>query len=488
LIVSADGVLHRYDLTTLKHLPAVDGFEEIVFAVPRPDGRRVVVQSGERGRSGRLDLFDGAGKPVWSVGTKGDWGWPQWSPDGGRLACVAFEKITLRNAVTGEVMQTLRLPEKCESFTRPAYFRGTDQLVAPIDRGQLLAAFDLTTGERARLVSTNASGNVSLSPDGRTLIYQHDESGLRLFDPAAGKFLTNWKDPPTELDQSEGMAPQFSPGGSYLLTWEKEPQREPWRPRDLLAVLRDPVTLARQRSFSVDHTDRFEFALSADGLWLATGDWYGKLTLWDVATGKRLGEWEGHRDSITSIAFASPGRVLTGSADLTALLWDLNPRKQPGKPVWEALSGDDAADAYRAVWAVAADPKGPELLQTKIVAIPPPAAGKVNQWIADLGADRFAVRESAMKGLQDLGRLAEPALRAAREKATSEEVRSRLDALLAKLSRDRSPAEVVHARAVASLELAATDAAKKLLAEWAARAPGARLTADAKAALARLGR
>jgi WD40 repeat protein len=486
LIVTADGVLHRYDLTTGKHLPGAEGFEERVIAIPSPDGHRVVVRSGHVSGPDRLDLIDETGKPVWSVRTPPEEsGKPHWSPDERRLACGGEGTITLRSVATGQVTQSLRVTDS--GHTWPVFFRESGQLVVAIDGGEILSVFDLTTGNRDRVVRANESGLDSISPDGHTLLYRDNKTGLRLFDFVTEKFLTGWIDPPTEYDQSEGMSPRFSPDGSYLVTWEKAPQREPWRPRDLVAVLRDPVTLARQRSFSVDHTDRFEFALSADGLWLATGDQYGKLTLWDVATGKRLGAWEGHRDMITSIGFAGPGRVLTGSADLTALLWDLNPRKPPAKPVWQALSGDDVADAYRAAWAIAADPRGPELLRSRIAAATPPEAAKVNQCIADLGADRFAVRESAAKGLQDFGRLAEPALRAAREKATAEEVRTRLDALLAKLSRDRSPAELVHARAVAALELAGTDAARKLLAEWAGGAPGTRLTIDAKAALARLG-
>src|SRR5262249_38083386 len=97
-------------------------------------------------------------------------------------------------------------------------------------------------------------------------------------------------------------------------------------------------------------------------------------------------------------------------------------------------------------------------------------------------------REAAAKSLRDLGRLVEADLRAARQAATVEEVRTRLDGLLANLPRERSPAEVVHARAVAVLELTGTDAARKVLSEWAAgaEAEGARLTIDAKAALGRL--
>ncbi len=78
----------------------------------------------------------------------------------------------------------------------------------------------------------------------------------------------------------------------------------------------------------------------------------------------------------------------------------------------------------------------------------------------------------ASKELQALGRLIEPDLKAARAKATSEEVRTRLDGLIAKVPHERTGYEIVQARAVAALELSGSDAAKKLLAEWAAGARG----------------
>jgi hypothetical protein len=65
-------------------------------------------------------------------------------------------------------------------------------------------------------------------------------------------------------------------------------------------------------------------------------------------------------------------------------------------------------------------------------------------------------------------------------------VRARLNRLLASITPERTPAEAIQARAATAMELAGTVAAKKLLADWAAGAPGARLTQDAKAALVRL--
>jgi hypothetical protein len=139
------------------------------------------------------------------------------------------------------------------------------------------------------------------------------------------------------------------------------------------------------------------------------------------------------------------------------------------------------------VWRAARDPAGPDLLRAKVAPVDPVSPEQIGQWIAELGADRYPVRERATRALGGLGRVARPALRRAREQPTGEEVRTRLDGLIARLPPDRSAAEIVQARAVAAMELAGTPAARKLLAEWAAGAPGARLTVDARAALARLG-
>jgi WD40 repeat protein len=487
LVIGNDGVLRRYDLTTLKQLPGTEGFEFNVRAYASPNGQRIAIASSTNitpTAEGRLDLFDTAGKSLCTARPGDHWTMSGWSPDSRSLALVGNFQITLVDAATGKPAQVLRPADKNHQFQISAhFFPDGNKLIAPLNFGDRLAVFDLKSGTQQTVTSHGAIGATDLSHDGRTLAHFAEDGGLRLFDVVQGRFTSRWSGPPTRDRQSVDPHPRFSPDGSYLLTWELECRAPTFSPQTM-AILRDPANLAVKGEFEAREASTIAF--SPDGQWLALGTPHGDWSLWDIPTGDRLGVWEGHRDRITSIGFAGPGRVLTGSEDLTAILWDLKPKEKAKKPNWEALSGKDGRDAHRAVWALAADPKAIELLREKVPVQTVPVAEKVKQWVADLAADRFAVREAATKSLQDLGRLAEPDLRAARDKAYVEEVRSRLDNLLAKIPRERVGIEIVHARAVLAMELAGTEAAKKLLAEWAAGAPGARLTIDAKAALARL--
>ncbi|HEX3149057.1 MAG TPA: WD40 repeat domain-containing protein [Gemmataceae bacterium] len=489
LTIGFDGVLRRYDLATGEQIPGVEGFSASVYAYASPEGTRVVIESGMHDRSDLLNLFEISGKSLWSrQPQRDDWGRPHWSSDGRKLICVNYDRVNVRDPAHGFVSRTLSMSaERLGDFDGMVFVpTAPDRVIASFDKGQTLAEFNLATGDRTRLWRPNLTNLRDLSPDGCVVVYNDLDHGLRLFDLAANKVCTDWIDPPNaDAHISAGM-PCFSPDGSYLLTWELEPQRQAWRSRDSMAVLRHPRTGERKAALETGLGGGFVWAFSPDGLWFVATVGRGAFAVFEMITGQQVEKREGHRDSIPNIQFAGPGRVLTSSADLTALLWDIRPKKRPSKPLWEALSGTDAKEAWRAIWALAADPKAPELLRSEIVMPAAPPADKVKQWLAELGADKYAVREAATKNLQELGRLVEPELKAARGQAKVEEVRTRLDSLLAKIAPERSATEIVHARAVAALEAAGTADARKLLTEWSAGPSGAWLTKDARSALARM--
>jgi hypothetical protein len=398
-----------------------------------------------------------------------------WAPDGSRLACIGDDRISLCDAATGKAGSTLPLP--ADAFAHDAAFTSDGTRLFIMLQNEGLATFDLSAKKQTALHRVEDSTGFDLVPGGRVVL-SHPAFGTSLLDPATGRRIVEWTGDEFVPNNYDPPRARCSPDGSFVLSWDFEGR----------TYVHDPTTLAVRRKFRISRPGAaYRTAISPNGLWLAVGTADGRLTLWDIASGRRLGEWDGHLAAISSVSFAGVGRAVTASADMTALHWELRPNERPSTSPWDALTGEYAVEAYRAVWALAGDPRGPDLLGGKVRPLPTPAADTVQRWLADLGADQFAVREAGTRELRALGRLVEAELKAERARTKSEEVRTRVDGLLSQISLERTPAELAQARAVAAMELAATPAAKKLLAEWAAGAPGARLTIDAKAALGRLG-
>jgi hypothetical protein len=222
--------------------------------------------------------------------------------------------------------------------------------------------------------------------------------------------------------------------------------------------------------------------------------------VWELATGNEVARLPGHRGWVQSVAFAPSGRALaSGSADGTALVWDLAGRGPARgltawhrEALWEDLASADAAAAYRPIWALVAAPRETvPFLQRQL----PPAprgdaqAKRIARLIGDLDADAFATRESASAALGELGEVARPALHRALASDLSVEARQRVERLLeGKDDQDLSAATLRAVRAVTVLEQSGTPEAREVLRALAAGAPEARLTREAAAAFGRLGR
>ena len=108
-------------------------------------------------------------------------------------------------------------------------------------------------------------------------------------------------------------------------------------------------------------------AFSPDGRLLVSGCGYDmtnddpSVRVWELASGREVRRFDGHRAGIYSVAFFPDGhRIATASADATAMVWDVaRPNRPPGAAppppldldrLWTDLAGDDAARAYRAIW------------------------------------------------------------------------------------------------------------------------------------------
>jgi WD40 repeat protein len=68
-------------------------------------------------------------------------------------------------------------------------------------------------------------------------------------------------------------------------------------------------------------------ALAPDGKRALSGGADRTMRLWDVETGKEEHKFERHTDWVWGVAFTPDGkRVLSGSADSTMRLWSMPPR------------------------------------------------------------------------------------------------------------------------------------------------------------------
>ena len=99
--------------------------------------------------------------------------------------------------------------------------------------------------------------------------------------------------------------------------------------------------------------DVMSVAFSPDGKTILTGSMDETARLWDVATGRPIGQPLVHSAWVTSVAFGPDGKaILTGCYDNTARLWDA----ATGRPIGQPLAHSDM------VHAVAFSPDGKTIL------------------------------------------------------------------------------------------------------------------------------
>src|SRR5262249_34415832 len=140
------------------------------------------------------------------------------------------------------------------------------------------------------------------------------------------------------------------------------------------------------------------------------------VQIWEVATGRERCHFQGHRGTITSVAFSPDNQtVATGSEDTAILIWDLTGDLREGKQLallsakdleqlWRDRADNDTGRAYRAILTVCEDPeKAVPFLKKHLAQLANADAKQVARLIKDLDSDEFEIREKAMEELEKLG-------------------------------------------------------------------------------------
>jgi hypothetical protein len=441
-----------------------------------------------------------------------------YSPDG-RYAlsfagALGHVEILVWDVAAGRRLHTLRPPGVAQMTSA---FSPDPSRLATWHAGKetVVRLWDMATGEQVgSFPETKAGwpGRLFFTPDGKTLVV----AGRRTvgYDVTTGKELFSWRmkplpsnggdapvggPPPSEEDRIAWRALTVSPDGAVaacvLSGGDFGQERVP--ERLLLCDARTGKVLRRCDDSGNPSRAFEELAFSPDGRLLASSDG-DAVRVWEVATAGAVCTFRGHRGEVRALAFSADGRRLaSGGEDSTVLVWDLTLPSGPAGEVgekevagwWDDLAGADTARGWSAVWRLAEAPAAVPFLRQRLHPVPEAEQRRVQQLIADLDSDSFAVRQKARRELEELGPAAGPALREARAKDVSPEVRRRLEELLEALDTGPVSGEPLRTlRAVAVLEHASTPQARRLLRELADGAPGAWLTEEAGGIRERLDR
>ena len=365
-----------------------------------------------------------------------------------------------------------------------------------IGADQDVRLWDVNTGKLLRRLELEKKGEpiafLRITPDGKTLVTGENWRKVHLWDAATGKHratltLPMEREPYQEpLDKWEIA---FSPDGHYLFA-SNTTNLWVW---DLVA----------RREIGPFEGDKYEWriagsgqvAVSPDGRLTAWFDEAWKLRLYEVSTGRIVHRFE---EGYSSIAFTPFGwRLAMGcNADASVLIWDLpllfRSQPLPGKDnspeaLWSVLADDNAMQAHRALWRLAALTEADTFLADRLSPVKDMPPEQLRALLADLSSSDFATREKAEQALAAAGEAVRAALAEASAGTQDVEVARRLARLQARLQ-PWTPETLREVRAVMVLEARGTAEARRLLRRLAAGLPEARLTQEARAALERLPR
>jgi WD40 repeat protein len=416
------------------------------------------------------------------------------SPD--RKKLIALEDGEVSRVIELETGKTLRTWQVELSGYSLAALSGNGRFLATVknvatvdDRTEsIVSVWDMETLIAVRQWSLGTPplrAGLAFSPDGSTLAT--GGTRIQLWNAHSGRLLHKFRETGENQQHLD-----FSPDGRWLVSMSS---------KDMMVW----ETLSGAPLLRVEDVV-WDPQFSPDGKLLAAGTYNGRLLFWDTATIQQFYKLEVGQSKLVSRPVFAPdgGRLASTSDDASILIWDLaavwEKRKTltiaPGTAgeianLWGDLIDGDALVAHRAMQKLgAAKSLAVDMLRGRLQPVAGVRAEKLLEWIEQLDAPSFQVRERATLELDRIGEAARPLLEKALEKSTTPEFRVRADYFLKKWKQPdekATPTETWRTlRAIAVLESIGSPGARAILERIAGGAAGTPETEAASSALLRL--
>jgi len=241
-----------------------------------------------------------------------------YAPDGKTLLSGGNDgTVRLWEVKSGREM--LRVHDYYE-YRNSVAFAPDGKTAASLGSDKLVHLWDMKTGKDVRVFHPpqNASPqsvafplSVAFAPDGKRIVAAINEATPCVWDTATGNLV--WQAPKPEEDhQFEGAC--FSPDGKYVAASAGIGGR---------AFLWEASSGKFLRQFEKSD-DCLTFAFSPNSACLAASDKDYIVRLWDVASGREVQRYSGHKKYIQSIVFTPDGKgLVTCAEDETIRFWDV---------------------------------------------------------------------------------------------------------------------------------------------------------------------